>query len=59
MSMDKRTLAELYFAAVDLKEAVEPLILAGELQPEIEQAYYRLDRALEEWRGSDNKPEVN
>ena len=54
--MTSRTQSELYFAALEIKEALEDAVLSGEIgeivnSESVEAAYYRLDAALEGYQG--------
>lgn len=53
-SMSKEV-RELYFSALRLKERLEPSVLDGELEymAGLDAAYYRLDKALEEFQGEE------
>lgn len=56
MVQTSRTVSELYFSALEIKEALEPAVLSGEIgeivaADEVEAAYYRLSTALENYQG--------
>lgn len=56
-SMSKEV-RELYWAALGLKERLEPSVLDGELEymAGLDAAYYRLDKALEDFQGEELTP---